>query len=72
VLQQKAFEELKRRFTKKPILVPVNYIYPLHVESDASDFATGAVLSMLCEDKKWHLCPFLLKGLNDMIRSCWA
>ena len=37
--------------------------------SDASDFATGAVLSMLCEDEKWHPCAFLSKGLNDVERN---
>jgi len=62
--QQKAFDELKRRFVEGPILVATDYMCPLHVESDASDFATGAVLSMLCEDEKWHPCAFLYKGLN--------
>ena len=39
------------------------------MESDASDFATGAVLSMLCEYEKWHPCAFLSKGLNDIERN---
>jgi len=52
-----------------PILVAANYTCPLHMESDALDFATGAVLSMLCEDEKWHLCAFLSKGLNDIERN---
>ena len=59
--QQKAFDQLKRRFVEGPILVAANYMHPLCVESDASDFATGAVLSMLCEDEKWHPCAFLSK-----------
>jgi len=67
--QQKAFGELKRRFVEGPILVAANYTYPLHVESDTSYFATGAVLSMLCEDEKWHLCAFLSKGLNNVERN---
>jgi len=50
--QQKAFDELKRRFVEGPILVAADCTCPLHMESDASDFATGAVLSMLCEDEK--------------------
>ena len=50
--QQKVFDELKRRFVEEPILVATNYTHPLCMESDASDFATGAVLSMLCEDEK--------------------
>jgi len=38
----------------------------LCVESDASDFATGAVLSMKCDDGKWHPYAYLSKGLNDV------
>jgi len=38
----------------------------LHIESDASDFATGAVLSMKCDDGKWHSCAYLSKGLNNV------
>jgi len=67
--QQKVFDELKRRFVEGPILVATSYMCPLCVESDASDFATGAVLSMLCEDEKWHPCAFLSKGLNDIERN---
>jgi len=67
--QQKAFDGLKRRFVEGPILVATNYMHPLCMESDASDFATGAVLSMLCEDEKWHPCAFLSKGLNDVERN---
>jgi len=67
--QQKVFDELKKRFVEGPILVAADYMRPLHVESDASDFATGAVLSMLCEDEKWHPCAFLSKGLNDVERN---
>jgi len=67
--QQKAFDELKRKFVEGPILVATDYMHPLHVESDASDFATGAVLSMLCEDEKWHPCAFLSKSLNNVERN---
>ena len=28
--------------------------------------STGAVLSMLQDDGKWHPCAYLLKGFNDM------
>ena len=67
--QQTAFEELKRKFVEGPILAPVDFTCPLRVESDASNFATGAVLSMLCEDDKWHPCAYLSKGLNDVERN---
>ena len=68
-LQQQTFEELKRKFMEAPVLVPVDFTRPLRVESGASDYATGTVLSMLCEDEKWHLCTFLSKGLNDVERN---
>ena len=67
--QQKAPDELKRRFVEGPILVAADYTCPICMESDASDFATGAVLLMLCEDEKWHVCAFLSKGLNDVKRN---
>jgi len=35
--QQKAFDELKRRFVEGPILVAADYMCPLPVESNASD-----------------------------------
>jgi len=50
--QQKAFEELKRRFTTEPVLVTPDLDKEMRVEADASDFATGGVLSMKCEDEK--------------------
>ena len=50
--QQKAFEELKKRFTIKPVLVTPDLDKEMRVEVDASDFAIGEVLSMKCEDKK--------------------
>jgi len=37
--QQKAFDELKRRFVEGLILVTTNYTHPLCMESDALDFA---------------------------------
>jgi len=65
-VHQKAFDELKARFMKQPILTIVDTTKELHIESDASDFATGAVLSMKCDDDKWHSCAYLSKGLNDV------
>ena len=63
---QKAIDELKARFMKQPILTMVDTMKELHIKSDASDFATGAVLSMKCDDNKWHPCAYLSKGLNDV------
>ena len=65
-VHQKAFDELKAQFTKKPILMMVDITKELHIELDASNFATGAVLSMKCDDGKWLPCAYLSKGLNDV------
>ena len=47
----------------------VDTMKELCVESDASDFATRAVLSMKCDDRKQHPCAYLSKGLNDIERN---
>jgi len=50
-----AFRELKRRFTTAPILAHFDPARPFIVETDASDFALGAVLSQ--RDEKGCLHP---------------
>jgi len=44
--QQKAFEELKERFTTEPVLVTPDLDKEIRVEADASDFAMEGVLSI--------------------------
>ena len=58
------FRELKERFTKKLVLVVPDLDKKMRVEIDASDYATGGVLLMECEDRLWRLVAFLLKSLN--------
>jgi len=48
VEQQKAFNELKRVFTTKPVLVVLDLDKEFRVEADVSNYATGGVLSMKC------------------------
>jgi len=50
--QQKAFDKLKQVFTTKPVLVAPNLDKEFRVEADASNYATGGVLSMKCSDDK--------------------
>ena len=50
--QQKAFNELKRVFTTKPVLAVPDLDKEFWVEADASNYATGGVLSMKCSDEK--------------------
>jgi RNase H-like domain found in reverse transcriptase/Reverse transcriptase (RNA-dependent DNA polymerase)/Chromo (CHRromatin Organisation MOdifier) domain/Integrase zinc binding domain/Integrase core domain/Aspartyl protease len=51
---QKAFEELKRRFTEPPVLVFFDENKQSRVDTDASDQALGACLSQQGEDGKWR------------------
>jgi len=50
--QQKAFEELKKRFTTELVLVIPNLDREMRVEVDASDFTMGRVLVIKYEDEK--------------------
>jgi len=52
VEQQEAFEQLKMVFTSRPLLVAPDLDKELRVEADASNFATGGVLSIKCKDNK--------------------
>ena len=67
--QQKAFKELKKRFTTEPVLITLDLDKKIRVEADASDFATGGVLSIKCEDEKWRLVACISKSLNKAERN---
>jgi len=67
--QDKAFEELKRRFTEEPVLAAPDLDKKMRVEVDASDYAMGRVLSMECEDGLWRPVAFLSKSLNETERN---
>ena len=41
----------------------------MRMEVDASDYVTGGVLSMECEDGLWRPVAFLSKSLNEMERN---
>ena len=41
----------------------------MQMEVNASDYATGGVLSMECKDNLWRLVAFLSKSLNEMERN---
>jgi len=62
--QKEAFEELKMVFTMEPVLAIPDIDREMRVEADASDYATGGVLSMKCKDGKWRLVAFISKLLN--------
>jgi len=53
-----AFKELKHRFTSAPILAHFDAQRPVIIETDASDFAIGAILSQRDEEKRLHPVAF--------------
>jgi len=55
---QQAFQELKLAFTTAPILVHTDFIKAFYLETDASYFALGAVLSQMGKDDKLHPVAF--------------
>ena len=44
--EEKAFRELKERFTKEPVLAAPDINKKMRMEVDVSDYAIGRVLSM--------------------------
>ena len=69
VKQEKAFKELKERFTKELVLV-VPYLYQKRrMEVDASDYAIEGVLSMECKNKQWRLVAYISKSLNKIEKN---
>ena len=67
--QEEAFKKLKEHFTKEPVLAALDLDKKMRIEVDASDYATGEVLSMECEDGMWRLVAFLSKSLNETERN---
>jgi len=41
----------------------------IRIEVDTLDYATGGVLSMECEDRRWRPVAFLSKSLNKTERN---
>jgi len=67
--QEKVFKELKEWFTKEPVLAAPDIDKKIRMEVDASDYATGGVLSMECKDRLWRPVAFLSKSLNETERN---
>jgi len=41
----------------------------MRMEVDVSDYVTGGMLSIECEDRKWRPVAFLSKSLNETERN---
>jgi hypothetical protein len=66
--QQTAFDTLKNRFTTAPILAYPDNDRVFRLETDASNFATGAVLSIE-QDGKWHPVAFSSHSMSPKERN---
>ena len=62
---QQAFDSLKEAFTNAPILTHWEPDCPLIVETDASDYAIAAILSLKKSDGEIHPVAFLSRTLHD-------
>jgi len=67
--QQKAFDELKRIFTTKPVLAAPDLDKEFRVKADTSNYATGGVLSIKGPNKLWRPVAFISKSLSDTERN---
>ena len=56
---------LKKRFTEEPVLMMPDQTWPFQIESDASKYASGAVLTQMDSNEDWHLVAFMLKTFTD-------
>ena len=56
---------MKMVFTNRPLLVAPDLDKEFRVEADASNFATGGVLSIKCKDNKWGPVAYISKSLNE-------
>jgi len=63
------FDKLKQVFMTKPVLAAPDLDREFRVEADASNYATGGVLSMKCSNKKWRPVAFISKSLSDTERN---
>jgi len=67
--QEEAFGKLKEAFMMEPVLAIPDIDREMRVEADASDYATGRVLSLKGEDGKWRPVAFISKSLNTTERN---
>ena len=67
--QEEAFRKLKKRFTKKLVLAALDLNKKIRMEVDASDYATGGILSIEYEDERWRPVAYLSKLLIETERN---
>ena len=66
---QIAFDLLKRKFSKEPVLMMPDPTKPFQIKTDASKYAFRAVLTQLDSNGSWHLIAFLSKTFSETKRN---
>jgi hypothetical protein len=66
---QTVFDILKAHFTSLPILILPDPTKSYCIECDASDYATGAILSQQDDDDEWHPVAYLSKAMLPAERN---
>ena len=62
--EEAVFQALKSLVTSAPILVLPDQNAHFRLETDTSRYATGAILSQLPDDEKWHPVGFMSESLS--------
>ena len=62
---QKSFDILKKWFTKEPVLMMPDTTKPFEIKTDASKYATGAVLTQTDINGDRHPVAFYSKSLSE-------
>jgi hypothetical protein len=66
--QQEAFDEIKKAMTSAPVLAIPTQADPMRLECDASDYATGAVLSQQ-QKGLWHPLGYISSSMSETERN---
>jgi hypothetical protein len=67
--EQTTFEILKWHVSQAPVLVHADPEKMFHMETDASNYAYGAVLSQKQPDGQHHLIGYMSKSMNPAERN---
>ena len=68
-VEQDAFDTLRNHFITAPVLLMPDKTKPFSIESDASKFATGAVLRQADANGDTHPCLYLSQSLDAAQRN---
>ena len=64
--EEAAFRALKLLIMSAPVLILPDQNAHFRLETNASGYVTGAILSQLRDDRKWHPISFTLKSLSPV------